>query len=73
MFIIMDMVFHEDLMYFSYDSELQGKYHHEIQTFDYDYHISVKCEYGLLNQEVSESDISGATLEQSSINHLEAE
>ena len=44
MFIIMDAVFHEDLMYFSSNSELQGEYHHEIQIFDCDYHISMKGE-----------------------------
>ena len=49
MFIIMDVVFHVDLMYFSSDFELQGEYHHEIQTLDYDYHISMKGESGLLN------------------------
>ncbi|RVW13084.1 Retrovirus-related Pol polyprotein from transposon TNT 1-94 [Vitis vinifera] len=39
MFITMDVVFHEDSMYFSSESELQGEYHKEIQTLDYDYHI----------------------------------
>ena len=39
MFITMDVVFHEDLMYFSFDFELQGNYHKVIQTLDYDYHI----------------------------------
>ena len=68
-----DVVFHEYLMYFSFDSELQGEYHHEIQTLDYDYHISMKDESGLLNQEVIKFEISGATLEPSSINHLKAE
>ena len=72
-FIIIDMVFHEDLMYFSSDSELQGKCHHKIKTLDYDYYISMKGEYGLLNQEVSELDISDATLESSSISNPEAE
>ena len=46
MFITMDLVFHEDLMYFSSYSEIQGEYHHEIQTLDYDYHISIKGEPG---------------------------
>ena len=70
MFITMDVVFHEDLMYFSLDFEFQGEYHTEIQTLDYDYHISMK---GESNLKVSELDISGATPEPSSINRLEAE
>ena len=61
MFIPMDVVFHEDLIYFSSDSELQGEYHHEIQILDYDYHISMKGKFRLLNKEVSELDISGPT------------
>ena len=72
MFITMDVVFHEDLMYFSSNSELQGD-HHEIQTLDYDYHISMKGESGLLNWEVSKLYISGATSKPSSINSPKAE
>ena len=68
MFITMDVEFHEDLMYFSSDFELQGEYRHEIQTLDYDYHISIKDESGLLNKEENALDISGATSEPSSIN-----
>ena len=49
MFIIMDVVFHEDSMYFSSKSELQGEYHKEIQTLNYDYHISEDEESGNLN------------------------
>ena len=49
MFITMDVVFHEDLMYFSSDSEFQWEYHKEIQTLDYDYHISINGESELLN------------------------
>ena len=61
MYTTMDVVFHEDSMYFSSESELQGKYHKEIQTLDYDYHISEEDESGqseLVNQEVGELDIS---------------
>nr|CAN71214.1 hypothetical protein VITISV_039504 [Vitis vinifera] len=50
------------LIYFSSESELQGKYHKEIQTLDYDYHISEEDESGqseLVNQEVGELDMSG--------------
>ncbi|RVX08124.1 Retrovirus-related Pol polyprotein from transposon RE2 [Vitis vinifera] len=62
MYITMDVVFHEDSMYFSSESELQGEYHKEIQTLDYDYHISEEDESGqseLVNQEVGELDMSG--------------
>ncbi|RVX07465.1 Retrovirus-related Pol polyprotein from transposon RE1 [Vitis vinifera] len=61
MYITMDVVFHEDSMYFSSESELQGEYRKEIQTLDYDYHISEEDEFGqseLVNQEVGELDIS---------------
>ncbi|RVW51536.1 Retrovirus-related Pol polyprotein from transposon TNT 1-94 [Vitis vinifera] len=62
MYITMDVVFHEDSMCFSSESELQGEYHKEIQTLDYDYHISEEDESGqseLVNQEVGELDMSG--------------
>ncbi|RVW60836.1 Retrovirus-related Pol polyprotein from transposon TNT 1-94 [Vitis vinifera] len=61
MYITMDVVFHEDSMYFSSESELQGEYHKEIQTLDYDYHISQKDESKqseLVNQEAGELDMS---------------
>ncbi|WJZ84536.1 hypothetical protein VitviT2T_004136 [Vitis vinifera] len=62
MYITMDVVCHEDSMYFSSESELQGEYHKEIQTLNYDYHISEEDESGqseLVNQEVGELDMSG--------------
>ncbi|RVW37423.1 Retrovirus-related Pol polyprotein from transposon RE1 [Vitis vinifera] len=62
MHITMDVVFHEDSMYFSSESELQGKYHKEIQILDYDYHIFEENESGqseLVNQEAGELDMSG--------------
>ncbi|WKA00225.1 hypothetical protein VitviT2T_018605 [Vitis vinifera] len=62
MYNTMDVVFHEDSMYFSSEFELQGEYHKEIQTLDYDYHISEEDEFGqseLVNQEVGELDMSG--------------
>ena len=40
MFITLDVTFHEDSMYFSSEPELQGEYQEEIQTLDYDDHIS---------------------------------
>nr|CAN62086.1 hypothetical protein VITISV_035123 [Vitis vinifera] len=49
-------------MYFSSESELQGEYHKEIQTLDYDYHIYEENESGkpeLVNQEAGELDMSG--------------
>ncbi|KAL6332326.1 hypothetical protein AAG906_004891 [Vitis piasezkii] len=76
MFITMDVVFHEDLMYFSFESKLQEEYQKEIQTLDYDCHISKEDEYGqskLVNQEVGELDMSGTTLEPSSNDHPETE
>ncbi|RVW36604.1 Retrovirus-related Pol polyprotein from transposon TNT 1-94 [Vitis vinifera] len=62
MYITMDVVFHENLIYFSSESELQGEYHKEIQTLDYDYHISKEDESGqseLVNQEAGKLDMSG--------------
>ena len=76
MYITMDVVFHEDSMYFSSKSELQGEYHKEIQTLDYDYHISEEDESEkseLVNQEAGELDMSGTTLESSSNDHPEIE
>ena len=49
MYITMDVVFHEDSMYFSSKFELQGEYHKEIQTLDYDYHISEEMNLDNLN------------------------
>ncbi|XP_026444132.1 LRR receptor-like serine/threonine-protein kinase FLS2 [Papaver somniferum] len=39
-FVTLDVVFHEDIMYFSCESELQREYHKEIQTLNYDEDIS---------------------------------
>ena len=72
----MDVVFHEDSMYFSFESKLQEEYQKEIQTLDYDYHIYEDNEYGpseLVNQEAGELDMSGTTLEPSSNDHPEIE
>ncbi|RVW18759.1 Retrovirus-related Pol polyprotein from transposon RE1 [Vitis vinifera] len=74
MFITMDVVFHEDSMHFSFESKLQGEYQKEIQTLNYDYHISKEDESGqpeLVNQEAGELDMSGTTLEPSSNDHPE--
>ncbi|RVW37258.1 Retrovirus-related Pol polyprotein from transposon RE1 [Vitis vinifera] len=53
-----------------------GEYHKEIQTLDYDYHISKEDESGqseLVNQEAGELDMSGTTLEPNSNDHPKAE
>jgi len=82
MFITLDVTFHEDSMYFSSEPELQGEYQKEIQTLDYDDHISEDVvvhipEVGelsdVLNQEVGELDVGGLTLDPSSDEHPEIE
>ena len=44
MFVTMDVVFHEDLMYFSSEPELQGEHLEEVQDLDYDFLISIEGE-----------------------------
>ena len=44
MFITMDVVFHEDSMYFSSEPELQGEHLEEVQALDYDFLISIEGE-----------------------------
>ena len=82
MFITLDVTFHEDSKYFSSKPELQGEYQTEIQTQDYDDHISEDVVVHIpkvgelsdvLNQEVGELDVGGLTLDPSSDEHLEAE
>jgi len=70
MFITMDVVFHEDSMYFSPKPELQGENQKEIQTLDYDVlnynHNSEESkspESG--NLDVGNLDQSGITLDSS--------
>ena len=59
MFITMDAVFHEDTMYFSSESELQGEYQKEIQTLDHHiYEEGVSEQIAPMNQEVGELDVS---------------
>ena len=57
LFVTMDVVFHEDTMYFP-EPELQGKYRKEIQTLDYSEN----------NQDVVNLDSSGITLDLSDDN-----
>ena len=42
MFVIMDVVFHEDSMYFSFEPELQGEHLEQVQALDYDFLISIE-------------------------------
>lgn len=35
MYVTLDVVFHEDNMYFPYTFDLQGEYEKEFQTLDY--------------------------------------
>ena len=37
MFVTMDVVFHEDSMYFSSEPKLQGEHLEEVQALDYDF------------------------------------
>ena len=74
MFVTLDVVFHEDSMYFSSKPELQGDYQEEVQTLDYDVHISHELELSEpTNQDAGELDLSGITLEQSGDEHPETE
>ena len=41
MFVTMDVVFHEDSMYFSFEPELQGEHLEEVQALDYDFFLSL--------------------------------
>ncbi|KAK2979733.1 hypothetical protein RJ640_024706 [Escallonia rubra] len=89
MFITLDVVFHEDLMYFSTNSELQGEHQKEIQTLDYDdelvenvdVHISEDTQIyeDAGNLDISEDELSepvnqvGKLVEESSHEHAETE
>jgi hypothetical protein len=74
MFVTSDEFFHEDSMYFSFEPELQREYEEEVQTLDYNVHISHEPELSEpSNQDVSELDLSGITLEQSGDEHPETE
>lgn len=66
MFITMDAIFHEELMYFSSESELQEEYQREIQTLDYEL---TTCDYDDENGDKIDtnkgntSDVNGTPLE----------
>ena len=80
MFVTMDVVFHEDSMYFSSEPELQGEHLEEVQALDYDFLISIEGELSepgnnlngnekerpeLGNENAGELDLSGINLDHS--------
>ena len=80
MFVTMDVVFHEDSMYFSFEPELQGEHLEEVQALDYDFLISIEGELSepgnnlngnekerpeLGNENAGELDLSGINLDHS--------
>ena len=80
MFVTMDVVFHEDSMYFSSEPELQGMHLEEVQALDYDFLISIEGELSkpgnnlngnekerpeLGNENAGELDLSGINLDHS--------
>ena len=80
MFVTIDVVFHEDSMYFSFEPELQGEYMEEVQALDYDFPISIEGELSkpgnnmngnekecpeLGNENAGELDLSGINLDHS--------
>ena len=80
MFVTMDVVFHEDSMYFSSEPELQGGHLEEVQALDYDFLISIEGELSepgnnlngnekerpeLGNENAGELDLSGINLDHS--------
>ncbi|KAK2996639.1 hypothetical protein RJ639_026581 [Escallonia herrerae] len=89
MFITLDVVFHEDLMYFSIESELQGEHQKEIQTLDYDDELAENVDVHISedtqisedagNLDISEDELSepinqvGKFVEESSQEHAETE
>ena len=86
MFVTMDVVFHEDSMYFSSEPELQGEHLEEVQALDYDFLISIEGELSkpsnnlngnekerpkLGNKNAGELDFSGINLDHSGDEHDE--
>ena len=79
-FVTMDVVFHEDSMYFSSEPELQGEHLEKVQALDYDFLISIEGELSELgnnlngnekerpelgNENAGELDLSGINLDHS--------
>ena len=86
MFVTMDVVFHEDLMYFSSEPKLKGEHLDEVQALDYDFLISIEGELSepgnnlngnekerpeLGNENAGELDLSGINLDHSGDEHDE--
>ena len=86
MFVTMDVVFHEDSMYFSSEPELQEEHLEEVQALDYDFLISIEGELSepgnnlngnekerpeLGNENAGELDLSGINLDHSGDEHDE--
>ncbi|KAK3028614.1 hypothetical protein RJ639_039957 [Escallonia herrerae] len=87
LFITLDVVFHEDLMYFSSEPELQGEHQKEIQTLDYDDELTENVDVHISedtqisedagNLDISEDELSepvnqvGKFVEESSQEHAE--
>ena len=80
MFVTMDLVFHEDSMYFFSELELQGEHLEKVQALDYDFLISIEGELSesgnnmngnekelpeLGNENAGELDLSGINLDHS--------
>ena len=53
MFVTMDVVFHEDSMYFSSKPELQGEHLEEVQVLDYDFLIFIEGELSELGNNLN--------------------
>ncbi|WVZ17272.1 hypothetical protein V8G54_010254 [Vigna mungo] len=73
MFISMDVVFHEQIMYFSSESALQGENHKELQTLDYNCQEYVYLEKDLLEVNCSSNDSYVDNLQSSCTNEMENE
>ena len=63
----MDVVFHENSMFFSSEPELQREYLEEVQALDYDFLISIKGDESerpeLGNENAGKMDLSGINLD----------
>ncbi|WVY99005.1 hypothetical protein V8G54_031156 [Vigna mungo] len=73
MFISMDVVFHEQIMYFSSESALQGENHKELQTLDYHCQEYVYLEKDHLEVNCSNDNSCADNLQSSCTNEMENE
>ena len=70
MFVTLDVVFHEDSMYFSSEPKLQGEYQEEVQTLDYEVEEDQILEFPKhVNHDVGNLDTSGINLDASGDEH----